>query len=43
MERDHEQHDELIDLGAVSTETKGPIGSVVEPGAIGRLTGITDE
>lgn len=43
MERDNEQADELIDLGAVSVETQGPVGPVFELSTIGRLAGITDE
>jgi hypothetical protein len=35
-------HDDLIDLGAASVETKGPGGSV-EPTGINVLPGITEE
>ena len=30
MERLNEMHDELIELGAVSTETKGPVGDPID-------------
>lgn len=40
----HDQHsDELVDLGAASVETQGAYGPVIEPSAVGKLTGITDE
>ena len=43
MERDNERPDELIDLGAASTETKGQFGTRVEPSAIGKPLGIADD
>jgi hypothetical protein len=43
MDRDNEQTDELIDLGAVSIETLGPIGTKTEVSQIGHLMGISDE
>lgn len=40
----HDQHDnEIVDLGSASVETQGPVGTVFEPSAIGKLAGITDE
>ena len=38
-----EREDDIIDLGAASIETQGPFGPIVEPGALGKLPGITDE
>ena len=43
MERDTETQDALIDLGAASVETQGPMGPFIEPSVIGRLAGISDE
>jgi len=41
MERD--LHDELIDLGAASVETEGPIQKSIEFGVVGSLPGISDD
>jgi hypothetical protein len=38
-----EREDDLIDLGAASVETQGPVGPVFELSTIGKLAGITDE
>jgi hypothetical protein len=43
MERDYEQHDDLIDLGAASTETKGRPGFLSEFGVIAQPLGIEAE
>jgi hypothetical protein len=43
MERETEQLSDVVDLGVASAETQGPMGPVIEPSAIGKLTGITDE
>ena len=43
MERQHEEHDELIDLGAASTETKGRPGFQTELGVIAQPLGIEAE
>lgn len=40
---EHEETEELIDLGAASVETLGPVGEKTEPSQIGFLAGITDE
>ena len=43
MEREHEQHDDLIDLGAASVETKGRPGFQMELGVIAQPLGIEAE
>jgi hypothetical protein len=43
MNRDTEQHEELIDLGAASAETKGAPGNKTEFGVIGLPLGIQAE
>lgn len=44
MDREHQQNDELIDLGAVTEETKGP-GQIALDGIGGQLVGagLTDD
>ena len=43
MERNDERHDELIDLGAASTETQGRPGLQLEFGVIAQPVGIEAE
>lgn len=43
MEREREQHDDLIDLGAASVETKGRPGFQTELGVIAQPLGIEAE
>lgn len=40
---EHAPQQDCVDLGAVSAETKGPMGTQLEPGSIGRLAGLTDD
>lgn len=43
MNREVEKNDELVDLGAATIETLGPIGEKSEVSQNGHLTGISDE
>lgn len=43
MERTHDQRDALIDLGAASVETKGPVGLIKDEQAGRNSTGLTDD
>ena len=43
MEREREQHDDLIDLGAASVETKGPIGTGIDDVLRQSAGGISDD
>lgn len=43
MEREREQHDDLIDLGTASVETKGRPGFLSEFGVIAQPLGIEAE
>ena len=43
MDHDTDEHDTPIDLGTASIVTKGPPGNQFELGAIGRVTGLTDD
>jgi hypothetical protein len=43
MEREHERQDDLIDLGAASTETQGRPGLQLEFGVIAQPIGIEAE
>ena len=43
MERNYDQHDDLIDLGAASVETKGRPGFQTELGVIAQPLGIEAE
>ncbi|MFS0771189.1 benenodin family lasso peptide [Sphingomonas sp. 1P08PE] len=40
---DHDTTADIVELGAASVETQGAYGPVIEPSAVGQLTGITDE
>lgn len=40
---EHEQTEDVIDLGVASIETLGPIGQKSEVSQNGHLTGISDE
>lgn len=44
MDRNTEQRDSLIDLGAVSTETKGPAGEKDDHiGGLRQVAGLSDD
>ena len=43
MERLYEAREALVDLGAASVETKGPVGLIKDEQAGRNSTGLTDE
>lgn len=43
MKRLNEQHDELIELGTVSAETKGPVGPPIDDRQGFALAGLSDD